>query len=132
MKRSTEVAAIENVILQWNETSAENGDFGARAFLFQHKEFGHIHHDGTLDIVFGENITKQLLQKRIVQEHLYVPKVGVTYMVSTEDKIPFALSLLRFSYLIKAHKKKAIAQKLFETEWAQLPESLLSITWKQQ
>ena len=122
---------IENVILQWNKTSAENGDFVSRAFFVQNKEFGHIHDDGTLDIVFGETITYQLLQRNIVQKHLYIHRVAVTYIVSSEDKIPFALSLLRFSYLLKASKNGAIPHSLFETEWAKLPKSLSSITLKQ-
>jgi len=40
---------IENVILQWKETSAGNGDFGARTFLYRGKDFGHIHKDGDWD-----------------------------------------------------------------------------------
>ena len=101
-------------------------------FLFRHKEFGHIHNNGTLDIIFSENIAAQLLQKNIVQRHSYVPKVGVTYIVSSEDKILFALSLLQFSYLLKAKENNAMALDLFETEWNKLPKSLSSITLKQE
>jgi hypothetical protein len=123
---------IENVILRWDETRTGNGDFGARAFLFQNKEFGHLHKNGDLDIVFGKNITAELLKENLVQKHLYVPEVGITFRVSSEEKIPFTISLLRFSYLIKANESNAIAQNIFETELAKLSESLSSTYLKQQ
>ena len=130
MKKSTVITEIENVILRWNDTRIEDGDFGARAFLYRGNEFGHIHKDGDLDIVFGKQLTAELLRKKLVQKHLYVPDVGVTYEVSSEEKIPFAVSLLRFSYLIHfihANENDTYAQNIFEAELAKLPESLSAV-----
>ena len=124
---------VENAILQWNETDVENSDFGARVFLFRRKEFGHIHQNGDLDIVFGKQMTAELLQHKFVKQHLYVPSVGITYSVSSEDKLSFAVSLLRFSYLIhsiNANKNDTVSQVIFENEMAKLPESLSSIYFK--
>ncbi len=123
-------ADIENEILKWDETSIGKGDFGAKTFLYRGKEFGHIHKDGTLDIVFGKQLTAELLQQKLVQKHLYVPDAAVTYKVSGEEKIPFAVSLLRFSYLIhfiKDNENDMTAKRTFESEMAKLPESLSSI-----
>lgn len=124
------IGEIERIILQWDETSAGAGDFGARAFLVQQKEFGHIHRNGDLDIVFGKTITKALLEKRLVKMHSYVPEVGITYTVSSEEDVPFSVSLLRFSYLIhfiKSNGNNAASQNIFKSEFAKLPESLSSI-----
>lgn len=128
MKNS--ITDIENTILQWNETSAKDADFDARAFLFQKKEFGHIHRNGDLDIVFGRNITTELLLRELVQKHNYVPKVGITYSVTSEEKYSFAISLLRFSYLIhfiKANIDNANLQNIIDEELAKLPEELSSL-----
>lgn len=131
--KSKMITEIENEILKWDETSIGKGDFGAKTFLYQGKEFGHIHKDGTLDIVFGNRLTAELLQQKLVQKHLYVLDAAITYIVSNEEKIPFAVSLLRFSYLlhfIKANENDMEAKHLFESEMAKLPESLSSIYLK--
>ncbi|MCT4326195.1 DUF5519 family protein [Elizabethkingia anophelis] len=121
---------IENIILQWKETSATDGDFGSREFLFRGKEIGHIHSNGELDISFGNKLTKMLLSQNLVQQHLYVPETSITYKVSSEEQIPFAISLLRFSYILVLKKfgendKQSIT--IFETELIKLPKSLSSI-----
>lgn len=134
MTKPKMMTEIENEILKWDETNIGKGDFGASAFLYRGKEFGHIHKDGTLDIVFGKQLTVELLQQKLVQKHLYVPNAAITYSVSNEEKIPFAISLLRFSYLIhfiKANKNDTIAKRIFESEMAKLPVSLSSIYLKQ-
>lgn len=129
------ITEIEHIILQWNETSIGNGDFGATAFLYRAKEFGHIHQNLDLDIVFGKQITAELLQRNLVQKHLYVPETSISYHVSNEEKLQFACSLLRFSYLIhfkNAHENEngGVADNVFESEMAKLPESLSSIYLK--
>lgn len=126
---------IENVILQWYKTSIGNGDFGARTFLYHRKEFGHIHKNGDLDISFNKKITTELLQKNLVQKHLYVPETSITYNVTSEEKVPFALSLLRFSYLIhfiKTNENDTVSQSIFESELAKLPEILSSLYMKKE
>lgn len=124
------ITEIENIILQWDGTSVGNGDFGATTFLYREEEFGHIHKNGDLDITFGKQITTELRQMNLAQKHLYVPETNITYLVSNEEKLPFAISLLRFSYLshsIKANENDTVSQNIFEREMAKLPESLSSI-----
>lgn len=132
MAYSTIISPIENIVLKWNETKAENGDFGARAFLYRGNEFGHIHQNADLDITFGEQITAQLLQKGLVQKHLYVPSSNITYQVTSNEKLIFGISLLRFSYLttyLRVNVKDPDAHHLFKKELAKLPESLSSVDW---
>lgn len=132
MTKPEVTSEIENVILQWDETSVRNGDFGARVFLFQNKEFGHIHNNGDLDIVFGINITAELLRQNLVQKHLYVPKTSITYRVLSSEKIPFAISLLRFSWFLNAFINNAISPSILENELSKLPENLSSVYLKQK
>ncbi|QXV63963.1 DUF5519 family protein [Mucilaginibacter sp. 21P] len=117
---------VENIILRWAGTSARNADFGARAFLIRGKEFGHLHPDGTLDIMLGKSLTLALLKTGLVQKHLYVPDAAVTYQISSDEKLAFAISLLRFSYLANA-RHSIIPPTEFAVELAKLPESLSSI-----
>lgn len=126
---------IENAVLQWEETSAEDGDFEARRFLYRKKEFGHLHDYGDLDIFFNKQIQAALLLAKLVQPHKFIPKSGITYTISSEDDIPFALSLLRFSYLLhffKVHTDKVTENKLLDSELAKLPESLSALYRKQK
>ncbi|MFD2918879.1 luciferase family protein [Terrimonas rubra] len=135
MENSKIITEIENTVLKWEETSTGNGDFGAITFLYRGKEFGHIHKTGDLDISFGEQMTEELLKKKLVKKHLYVPKTNITYPVLNEEKLPFAISLLRISYLshyIKANEKDMFSQGIFESELAKLPERLTSVYLKQK
>lgn len=104
--------------------------FRFKRILFRGKEIGHIHSNGELDISFGNKLTKMLLSQNLVQQHLYVPETSITYKVSSEEQIPFAISLLRFSYILVLKKfcendKQSIT--IFETELIKLPKSLSSI-----
>lgn len=98
------IADIEHTLLHWDKVRATAGDFGARAFLIRKKEFGHIHPNGDLDIMFGPSITTELLRTGLVQRHEYVPASGVTYRIRRKEHIPFALALLGFSYRLTASK----------------------------
>ena len=132
MEKTNLITRIENTILQWDETSIGIGDFGAIAFLYRGKEFAHIHKNGDLDIDFGKKITSELRQKNLVQRHLYVPETSITFRVLNEEQLPFAVSLLRFSYLghfKKANANDVAAQKIMEQEAAKLPESLRAMNW---
>lgn len=130
MATSRNITEIEDTVLQWSETSVGDGDFGAKAFLYRGREFGHIHDSGELDIAFGKRITAELLQRHLVRKHLYVPRTSISYHVSNDEKLFFAIALLRFSYLIhfmNANKNDGVSTSIFESEMAKLPESLSSI-----
>lgn len=129
------IAELKRAILKWEQTSIGDGNFGAITFLYRGKEFGHIHKNGDLDITFGEQMTEKLLRRNLVEKHLYVPKTNITYPVPNEESLPFAVSLLRLSYLshfINIHKEDTISQEIFEKELAKLPESLSSIFVNQE
>lgn len=134
MEKSKVITELKRAILKWDETRIGDGDFGAITFLYRGKEFGHIHQNGDLDITFGEQMTQKLLSRNLVEKHLYVPKTNITYPVPNEESLPFAVSLLRMSYLshfINSNKEDTISQEIVEKELSKLPESLSSIYVKQ-
>ena len=135
MEKSKIIEEIENTILTWEETTLGKGDFGAITFLYRGKEFGHIHSDGVLDISFDKSMTTELRRTNLVETHQFVPETNITYRVSNEAKVVFAVALLRLAYLIHFIKSNEIdntAKTTFETELAKLPESLSSIYWMQK
>jgi hypothetical protein len=95
------IAEIEAKVLTWNSVRSGEHKMGAREFLYGKKEIGHIHWNGDLDIVFGKQITGRLLKRERVQKHAYVPDVAITFKIKGDSDIPFALSLLRYSRLLK-------------------------------
>ena len=95
------IARIEREVTNWNGVVPGNHAMGAREFLFDAKEIGHIHWNGDLDIVFGRQVTEELLRKEHVQRHKYVTDIAITYKIVSDGDILFALSLLRLSYLLK-------------------------------
>lgn len=121
------LSEIEKTVLQWEETDAKDGDFGARMFLYRRKEFGHLHDYGDLDIFFRKNIETKLLENKLVIPHKFVPKSGVTFTVTNEETAKFALSLLRFSYLLHYRNANADSDDFVETAMKKLPESLSKI-----
>lgn len=98
------ITQIERILLSWDDVTVESHNMGGKEFLYRKKEIGHIHGNGDLDIFFDEPLTDELLKHNLVQQHKYVPSAAVTFPVLLEKDIPFAISLLRFSYLI--HTKK--------------------------
>jgi hypothetical protein len=106
MKKDTQklIAKIQNEVLSWDEITLGENTFGGIDFLFRKKEIGHIHWSGDLDILFGKKLTAEFLKHNLVQKHNYVPTASITYSVFSEENVPFAISLLRFFYLIQQRK----------------------------
>ncbi len=99
------IGQIENEVLSWSKITMGENTFGGIDFLFDKKEIGHIHWNGDMDILFGKKLTAEFLEHNFVEEHKYVPNRAITYPVLSEENVPFAISLLRFSYLLKIKKE---------------------------
>jgi|GEM_PF-3848675 len=120
MERSKLMVQLQDIILLWDGTSLGNGEFGAKTFLHHGEEFGHIHQNGDIDIIFGQQLTAELLRRRLIQKHRYVPLIGITYPLTNEQQLSFAVSLLRFSYLVKLTKADATRDKTLERAFDEL------------
>jgi hypothetical protein len=95
------IAVIEAKVLTWNDIQSGDHRMGGRKFLFGHREIGHIHWNGNLDIVFGKQITERILKRQRLQRHAYLPGVAITLKIRSDNDILFALSLLRYAYRLK-------------------------------
>jgi hypothetical protein len=93
------VSETEKNVLTLHGLHSKMHPMGGRAFFFHHAEVGHIHWNGNLDIIFGRQLTSELLKLDKIQQHRFVPESAITFPVHKRGDIAFALSLLRFSYL---------------------------------
>ena len=98
------IATITKIVKTWRYVSTGIHGMGAEEFLFQKKEFGHIHWNGDLDILFGKQLTAELTKNNLVQQHKFVPEIAITYPLTGPDSISFAITLLWFSYLLQLKK----------------------------
>lgn len=101
MKSNELITKLSEIILSWEDTSLRKADFGAVAFLFRDKEFGHIHTGGELDIAFGRQLTEVFLKSGLVEIHQFIPKTSITFRVRSSANLPLAIELLRLSYFLK-------------------------------
>jgi len=124
------IAAIEKDILTWNGLSAHEHTMGGIAFKYNRKEIGHVHWNGDLDIIFGPKLTGEILKIEAVKRHLFVPDVAVTFPIRCAEDLPFAIALLRLSYLLRLSNLTLIApgtKDVINGEAVKLPGPLLSL-----
>src|SRR4051812_41622900 len=60
---------IEKEVLSWEKTSGGMHKFGGVQFDVNHKEIGHIHSNGLLDILFNQELKARLLNEGKVKDH---------------------------------------------------------------
>ena len=118
------IAKIAKTVKTWNGVTTGIHRMGAKKFLFQKKEFGHIHWNGDLDIQFGKPLTAELLKQGLVRQHKFVPEITITYPLTGQESISFAISLLRFSYLLKLKQSATAKPKVYSKVQKEL-ESIL-------
>jgi hypothetical protein len=98
------ITKVAKTVKTWNGVTTGIHRMGAKEFLIQKKEFGHIHWNGDLDILFGKPLTVELVKLNLVQRHKFVPEIAITYPLTGPDSIFLAITLLRFSYLLQLKK----------------------------
>ena len=124
------ISEIENTITEWPGLHTAVHEMGGIVFLHDQTEIGHIHWNGNLDIVFGEHLTSQLMKLRKIKHHNFLPESAITFPLVNRDDIPFAMSLLQFSYLrlLKRNSDDALMIEAYvENEIIKLPEELKMI-----
>jgi uncharacterized protein YqgQ len=117
------ISQIEERILEWNNTHSGIHSMGGKGLYFEEKEFGHIHWNGDVDIVFGKELTTELLKQNLVQRHKYVPGVAITFHLNNVADVQSAISLLRLAYLKTVKKESSRNDKInfLESEVHELP-----------
>jgi Family of unknown function (DUF5519) len=92
------IDAIEMEVSSWPNVSVQLHKFGGVQFDFDNKEIGHIHGNGTLDLLLSRKTKSELLiEGRIRDHHTFKNSGWITFLVRTSEDTEFALRLLRFS-----------------------------------
>lgn len=124
------IGRIEDQVTTWHGLGAFPHPMGGKAFFFHETEIGHIHWNGHLDIVFGRELTSELLTLDRIQQHRFVPDRAITFPILKEQDIFFAISLLRFSYLLKlrhTYDDVLMMETYMDNEMVKLPGDLKRI-----
>ena len=124
------IGRIEDQVTTWHGLGAFPHPMGGKAFFFHETEIGHIHWNGNLDIVFGKHLTSQLVRLGNIKHHNFLPGSAITFPVVNREDIPFAISLLQFSYLRLLRKigdNVLMIEAYIENEIIKLPEELKMI-----
>jgi Family of unknown function (DUF5519) len=92
------IDAIEMEVSSWPNVSLQLHRFGGVQFNFDNKEIGHIHGNGTLDILLNRKTKSELLvEGRIKNHHTFKNSGWITFPIQTSEDAEFALHLLKFS-----------------------------------
>ena len=114
---------IEIEVLAWPGVTAHRHRFGGIEFRFGKPEVGHIHPEGIIDIPFTRRVRDLLLAEGKVERHHVLPESGwIRFRVLEQQEIPYAVWLLRLSYLRYAVRSKlpVVQKKAFDAELARL------------
>lgn len=124
------IGRIEDQVTTWHGLGSFPHPMGGKAFFFHETEIGHVHWNGNLDIVFGRQLTSELLTLDRIQQHRFVPDRAITFPVLKDEDIFLAISLLRFSYLLRlrnTYDDVLMMETYLEKEVVKLPGDLKKI-----
>jgi len=124
------IGRIEEQVTAWHGLGAFPHPMGGKAFFFHETEIGHVHWNGNLDIVFGRGRTTELLTLDRIQRHRFVPERAITFRVLKDEDVFFAISLLRFSYLLQlrnTYDDLLMMEAYMDKEMVKLPGNLRKI-----
>jgi hypothetical protein len=127
------LAEIESEVLSWPDVTARLHRFGGNEFRFGKAEIGHIHPEGIIDIPFTRRVRDVLLADGKVERHHVLPHSGwIRFRVLEQQQIPYAVWLLRLSYLRYAVRSKLPLElkKEFDAELARLTADGLYLALK--
>jgi hypothetical protein len=96
---------VKDVVSAWPNISVRPHQFSSEQFRFGNAEVGHLHTFGMLDVPFSRNIRDLLVEKRLTEEHHFIPNSGwTTFRLRDDRDVDRAVWLLRVSYLRYAVK----------------------------
>lgn len=86
-------------IQQWPGITSHPHKYGGIQFDLKHKELGHIHGNGLLDMPFSRQMKTALMQEGYVEEHHIFKNTGwISFYIRTRQDMEYALYLLRLGY----------------------------------
>lgn len=96
---------LEAEVFRWNGTTITLHKYGGLQFNYQGKEFGHLHSNGLLDILFSQDTRKTLLTEGRIQAHHLFPESGwISFYIRSKDDVSYAKRLMFMSYIKRTAK----------------------------
>jgi hypothetical protein len=95
---------IESEVLSWKQMSEQAHKFGGIQFNVGHKEIGHIHGNGLLDIPFSKAVKAHLLDEyegKVKDHHIFKKSGWVSFYIRNAEDKDLAVKLLMQSYELK-------------------------------
>jgi len=95
---------LEEEISKWEGTTIQLHKFGGTQFNFQHKELGHLHSNGVLDILFNRKLKAELIADgRASEHHVFIKSGWVSFQIKAHADVKKALELMQLAYQ-RTHK----------------------------
>jgi hypothetical protein len=89
---------IEAEVLKWDKASITMHKYGGIQFNIMHKEIGHIHSNGLVDILLSTAIKDQLLRERCITSHHTFKNSGwISFYIRTKEDKAYAIRLLKLA-----------------------------------
>lgn len=90
---------ISAEVQQWPNVTSRLHKYGGLQFDLYHKEIGHLHGNGLLDILLTRRLKAALLQEGYVEDHHTLNNTGwISFYIRTEKDKAYALRLLKLGY----------------------------------
>ena len=101
---------IESEILSWSGTTVSLHKYGGLQFNVKGEEFGHLHSNGLMDVLYSKKQKQQLMEEgRISAHHLFSQTGWISFLIKSESDMKYAINLLRTSYYNKMNISSKIA-----------------------
>lgn len=93
---------IESEVLSWSGTSVSVHKYGGLQYNVNHKEIGHLHSNGLLDVLFSKKVKQNLIAEGKVKDHHVFQKSGwISFYIDCPEDGLYAIKLLKRSYAMK-------------------------------
>jgi hypothetical protein len=90
-------------VSSWPHVRLSLHRFGGIEFTVDGHEFGHIHSNGLLDILFPRSEREQMVRDGMVNLHHVYPDSGwISFYIRTNADVEIAIAFLRKSYQIRS------------------------------
>lgn len=89
---------IEASVLRWEGANTTTHEYGGIQFNIRHKEIGHIHSNGLVDVLLSKTLKSQLLSEcRITNHHTFQQSGWVSFYLRTSEDKAYAIRLLKLA-----------------------------------
>jgi hypothetical protein len=92
-------ARIAELLQRWEGVEVRPHQFGGVEFRVGHREIGHVHLNGTADLLVPVRLRRDLVAAGRAQPHHTLPHSGwISFRLRSEHDIPAAVALFRVNY----------------------------------